>query len=524
MSLSLFLESWKMSIQSVHFLLFLPLAAGAYFLLPRGLRRGWLLLASLYFYFFAAPRYLPVLLCGILFSYVAARGIAAANSQQAKRVWLLFGIAGLALALTFFKYNTFFESMLSPAFSAMGVDYNGGYFVTASAVGISFYTFMAIGYLIDLYRGDVPLEKSLVGHALFLSFFPSVTSGPIARAGDVMPQLSDISRAFSAQNWADGLRLMAVGFFKKLAVADLLAIFVNGVYSDLPAYSGFTLTAAAVLFALQLYFDFSGYTDIALGAALLFGIRLKQNFNTPFFATNYSGFWSRWHISLSTWLQDYIFMPLVWSRWTEKIPVLGKKVSKPPMLSPIAAVFLVSGLWHGDTLCFLVWGALQAVFRIGEELLHRRLGKPKKNPSFWLRFGKTAVVLVLWVESLVFFKVGFQGGGVGEACAALLRQFTGWSLAGSWQAFYASFAAVFFDRSFLVAAVLAFLCFGTALALWADWMQCFRLKGMHPAEGLLLLRPSLRWALYFLLVLGSFAGFIAGSGGFGGPSFVYGGF
>ncbi len=524
MSFSLLLESWKMSFPSVHFLLFLPLAAGAYFLLPAKLRRGWLLFCSLYFYFFAAPRYLPVLLCGMLFSYAAARGIAAASSQGARRGWLLLGVLGLVAALSFFKYNAFYESLLSPAFSALGVDFNGSYFVTAYAVGVSFYTFMAIGYLIDLYRGDVPLEKSLVGHALFLSFFPAVSSGPISRAGELMPQLNDGTRRFSAESWAAGLRLMAVGFFKKLAVADLLAIYVDSIYGDLAAHSGLSLGLAAVLYALQLYFDFSGYTDIALGAARLFGIKLKQNFNTPFFATNYSGFWSRWHISLSSWLQDYIFTPLVWSRWTEKIPLLGKRVTKPPMLSPILVVFLVSGLWHGDTLCFLVWGGLQAVFRVGEELLHRRLGKPRKHPPLWQRFGKTALVLVLWVESLVFFRVGAGGGSVAEAASALVRQFTGWAWAESWQGFYASYAAVFFGKGALVGAALAFMAACTLFALWADWMQCFRLKGLHPAEGLLLLRPAGRWVLYFLLVLGSFAGFLAGSGGFGGGNFLYGGF
>ncbi len=519
------LESWKMSFQSVHFLLFLPIAAGAYFVLPARLRRLWLLVASYYFYFFAAPRYLPVLLCGTLFSYGAARGIAAAKSQRSKRVFLLLGVLGLVAALSFFKYNAAYEALLQPVFTALGQQYNGGYFVTALALGISFYTFMALGYLIDLYRGDVELEKSLLGHALFLGFFPSVTSGPISRAGDLMPQLRDTSRRFSAQNWADGLRLMAVGFFKKLAVADTLALFVNAVYGDLAAYSGLTLSLAAAGFALQLYFDFSGYTDIALGVAQLFGIKLKQNFNTPFFATNYSGFWARWHISLSSWLQDYIFTPLVWSRWTEKIPYFGKKVTKPPMLSPIAAVFIVSGLWHGDTLCFLVWGVLQAAFRIGEELLHRRLGKPKKHPPFWQRFGKTALVLVLWVESLVFFRVGISPGGqVGEAASALWRQFGGWSLSQTGRDIFASIAAGFYGKGFMVALFLAFSLTCTAFALWADWMQCFRLKGLHPAQGLSLLRPAPRWALYFVLVLCGFAGFIAGSGGFGGASFLYGGF
>ncbi|MDL2252528.1 hypothetical protein LJC49_00440 [Ruminococcaceae bacterium OttesenSCG-928-I18] len=515
-----------MSFQSVHFLLFLPLVAGAYFVLPAGFRRFWLLLASYYFYFFAAPKYLPVLLCGTVFSYIAAWRIDVASSRRGKRGWLAFGVAGLVLALSFFKYNGLYARLLVPLFAAMGMDYSGDYFVTAAALGISFYTFMALGYLIDLYRGDVPREKSLLGHALFLGFFPAITSGPISRAGDLMPQLRDTSRRFSAQGWADGLRLMAVGFFKKLAVADTLALFVNAVYRDLLSYSGLTLTLAAVGYALQLYFDFSGYTDIALGAAALFGIKLRQNFNTPYFATNFSGFWARWHITLSTWLQDYIFTPLVWSRWTEKIPFLGRKVTKPPVLSSLAVVFLVSGLWHGDTLCFLFWGALMALYRIGEELLHRWVGKPKKHPSALVRAGKTAVVFLLWVESLVFFRIGTPdvSGSVIDAFSAIGRQFRPWSLTQTGTDLFEAVAEGFYGKGFMVALFLVFSLFCLALALWADWMQCFRLGGKHPAEGLKLLHPAVRWAFYFVLVLCCFAGFIAGSGGFGGTNFLYGGF
>ncbi len=525
MSVSPVLESFKMSFQSVHFLLFLPLAAGVFYVLPLGVRRIWLLLVSYYFYFFAAPTYLPILLCASLFSYAAARGIAAADTQRGKRCFLGLGLLGLLLALSFFKYNAVYEGLLAPLVSAVGVEYNAGYFSTAAALGISFFTFMAVGYLVDLYRGDVPLEKSFIGHALFLGFFPAVTSGPISRAADLMPQLQDVNRRFEANNWQEGLRIAAGGFFKKLAVADTLALFVNTVYADLAAYSGLTLSLAAVLFAIQLYFDFSGYTDIALGAALLFGIRLKPNFNTPFYATNFSGFWARWHMSLSSFLQDYVFMPLVWSRWPEKLPILGKKVEKPPMLSSIALVFLISGIWHGDTLCFVVWGLLQAAFRIGEEGLHRFVGKPKKRLPKWQRVGKTAVVLVLWVESLVFFRVGLSpGGSVAEAASALLRQFSGVSLAETVQVLYDSVAPLFYGYGGLVAVFFVFTGLCTAFALYADWIQCFRLKGQPWQQGLLRLRPSLRWLVYYGLVLCAFAGFIMGSGGFGGASFLYGGF
>ncbi len=533
MQIELILESWKMSFQSVHFLLFLPLAAGAYFLLPGRARPVWLLLASYYFYFFAAPKYLVVLVFATALSYLLARGIAAAKSAGAKRGRMLVSVAAMLLLLSFFKYNGFFEALLTPLFAFFGADYHGGYFVTAAALGIGFYILSAVGYLVDLARGDVPLQRNFIIHALFLGFFPSVVSGPINRAGDLMPQLADTTRRFDAAGAANGLRLMAIGFFKKLAVADTLAVYANYIYDDLPAHSGLSLTLAAFTFMLQLYFDFSGYTDIALGTAGILGIRLPQNFNTPYFSTNFSQFRARWHISLSAFLQDYVFTPLVWGRWTEKLPIVGKKVQNPPVLSSLVVVFLASGLWHGDTLCYVVWGLFQAAFRIGEELLHRRFGKPKKKPSFWQRAGKTAVVLVLWMESLVFFKVGMmrgdelkgiEPGTVGMAFSALARQFSGISLRQTATDIYTAVAKGFFDKPYMVAMFILFVVICVAVAIWADWVQCFRLKGESLATGLLRLSPAKRWCVYYFIVLCCFAAFLAQNGGFDSASFLYGGY
>ncbi len=524
-SLQSITTGWEMSFPAVHFLLFLPVAVGAYFLFPPRFRRAWLLLCSYYFYFFAAPKYLIVLINATCFTYLAGRLLGRVRSLAAKRVSLAAGIVGLVAGLSLFKYSGPLADVLTPFFARINIDYHGGFFVTAAAVGISFYTFTAIGYLIDTYRGDIPAEKNLLTFALFLGFFPSVISGPISRAGDLIPQLNDTTRRFNPQTAADALRLMAIGFFKKLAVADTLAVFTGAIYDNLPAYSGLTLTYAAVAFALQLYFDFSGYSDIALGTAQLLGIRLPQNFNTPYFSTNFSGLWARWHMSLSSWLQDYIFTPLVWSRWPEKLPIIGKRAKNPPVLSSLFLVFLVSGLWHGDTLCFIVWGLLQGVFRIGEELLHRVAGKPKKHPTLPSRIGKTAVVMVLWVESLVLFRVGMlPGGTLGTAASALWRQFTNLSLSQTWADIYSAVYTGFFSKNILVLAFIAFSFVCLAAALWADWAQCFKLKGASLATGLAALRPRLRWTVYFLLVLGCFAAFLAQSGGFGGASFLYGGF
>lgn len=236
-------------------------------------------------------------------------------------------------------------------------------------------------------------------------------------------------------------------------------------------------------------------------------------------------------MSLSSWLQDYIFTPLVWSRWTEKLPFIGKKVQKPPVLTSIIIVFMVSGIWHGDTLCFVVWGALQAAYRVGEELLHRFVGKPKKKPPLASRIGKNVVVLVLWVQSLVFFRVGMipatdttRAGTVGDAFSALLRQFAGFNLAQAGQDFFVAIQNGFYNDKRIAAAFVLFMVVCTAFALWADWYQCFKLNGKSLVIGMQQMKAAPRWGLYIGLILACFAAFIAVSGGFGGSSFLYGGF
>lgn len=511
------LNSWKISFQSAHFFLFLPLVTAVYFLLPQKARRFWLLFTSYYFYFFSAPSYLPVLMGGTLYTYIIGLLLGRLQNKAAKNTTFWLGIIGLVGTLSLFKYSSFYGSVF-------GAGFPQDYFITAKAMGISFYTFTALGYLIDTWRGDCKPERNFLSFALFLGFFANITSGPITRAGDMLPQINNTAKRFSAQNTADALRLMLVGFFKKLAVADMLGVYVDTVYTPglLGEYRGFTLLLAAVLFMLQLYFDFSGYTDIALGAAQMVGITLPPNFKNPYFATNFSGFWQRWHISLSNWLQDYIFTPLVWSRWTEKLPLIGKKITKPPVLTSLAIVFLLSGIWHGDTASYAVWGALMAAYRIGEELLHRHLGKPQKKPPLQLRVAKNAAVLALWCFSLVFFRVGMMGsdGHVGDAFAAIAHAVQGFSLTGTWQVLYNAFANAFFNKPFIVYGIMGFTAACTAFAVWADWAQCFKLKGKSLVTGMQQLHKPLRWVLYYAMLLCCFAAFIAQSG----ESFLYGGY
>ena len=314
-----------------------------------------------------------------------------------------------------------------------------------------------------------------------------------------------------------------MGYFKWLAVANVLGLFTNVVFSDVRAYSGGILMLSAMVYALQLYFEFSGYSDIALAGGSILDIELPVNFNTPYFATNFSGFWSRWHISLSNWLQDYIFMPLVWSGWQTKLPVLGNKLHNPPVLTSLFCVFLFSGFWHGNTWPFVVWGLLQAVYRIGEELLHR-WRRPKKRPPLPLRIFKTAGVFILWSASLVFFRIGLvEGGTISDALYVLSAQFTGLFRAEFIADILAVTAAGFYSKTIMVYAYFAFVLLVLSLGIYMDWKQCFCLKGRHISTVLFTHAAPLRWAQYWGFTALILAAFIMQSGGFGGmgPTYAY---
>ena len=219
-------------------------------------------------------------------------------------------------------------------------------------VGISFYTFQSLAYVIDVYRGEIEAQKHLGIYALFISFFPQLVAGPIERSKNLLPQFLEV-HTFNERDASDGIRIMAVGFFKKLVVADTLSYYVNYVYNDLSIQHGLSLIVATVLFAFQIYCDFSGYSDIAVGAARILGFRLMKNFDSPYLSHSIKEYWRRWHISLSTWFSDYVYIPLG-----------GNRVKLPRYYFNLFFTFLVSGLWHGANWTFIVWGALHGFYRI----------------------------------------------------------------------------------------------------------------------------------------------------------------
>ena len=427
-----------MSLQSFGFFGFLLVVAAVYLHLPQRWQSAFLLAASWVFYALAMPSMLPVTIAIAVFTYLCGRGMTAREGAR-KTAFLRIGVVGLLAILAFFKYNGAFAS-------------DGGWQAVAMPLGISFYSFAAISYLIDAARGDCEVEKNFIDCALFLNFFATVTQGPICRAGALLPQFKKEHR-FAAARTVRALRLMALGLFKLVAVSDVLGLLVDEVFPNYRSYGGPMLVLAAVFYTFQLYFNFSGYSEVARAVGLLLGLELPENFKTPFFATNFSGFWSRWHISFSSWLQDYLFMPLAWA---DVSGLTGGKISRLPAEFCVFTVFFVSGFWHGNTLPFVVWGLLQASYRLGEELLHRRLGKPKKKAPARVLWVKRAGVFVLWCVSMVFFRVGSSPAAapltVGDAFAYLGRCFMGWGPARFASELYAAASGGFYANAIMVAA------------------------------------------------------------------------
>ena len=342
-----------MTFNSIDFFIFLPIVFGLYWFAARNsikLQNFILLLASYVFYAFWDWRFLFLILFSSLADYFIGLGLSRTEKIQ-KRKYLLAGSIIINLGfLGFFKYYNFFAESFSDAFSLMGHPMRVSSLSIILPVGISFYTFQTLSYSIDLYKKKISHEKNVINFLTFVSFFPQLVAGPIERASNLLPQFNK-KRYFSYGNAVDGSRQILWGLFKKIVIADGCAVSVNLIFSNYEQYSGSTLLLGAILFSFQIYCDFSGYSDIAIGTARLFGIDLMQNFASPYFSRNMAEFWRRWHISLSTWFRDYLYIPLG-----------GSKVKTFKNILNVFAIFIVSGLWHGANWTFLAWGFLHALY------------------------------------------------------------------------------------------------------------------------------------------------------------------
>ena len=383
-----------MIFNSLAYLIFFPVVITCYFILPFKLRWFFLLAASYYFFMSWKIDLIYLILLTTVISYICAILIERTENIERKRIFLTAALVSCLGVLFFFKYFNFLSLSFSNFLNLFGTGMPGYTLDLILPIGISFYTFQTLSYVIDVYRGKVMAERHFGYYALFVSFFPQLVAGPIERPENLLPQLRKAHKP-DALEFNEGLRIIIRGFFKKIIVADLSAGFVNSVFNYPEDAVGVTVITASLLFAVQIYGDFSGYTDIAVGCARMMGIKMTQNFNLPYSAKSIREFWSRWHISLSSWFRDYLYIPLG-----------GNRCSAPRHLANIFTVFLVSGLWHGAEWTFVIWGALHGLYQIigyltrniRERLCY--LFNINKNGGFagvWQSFFTFILVLFAWI-------------------------------------------------------------------------------------------------------------------------------
>ncbi|GAB4412497.1 MAG: MBOAT family protein [Bacteroidia bacterium] len=365
-----------MHFHSLVFAVFLPLVfAGYWGLRSLRLRHAWLLAASYVFYGWWDWRFLGLIVLSSAVDYVAGQQLARASRRGVRRAWLAASLAINLGALAFFKYCNFFIASLEATLQAAGIGVGLGMLPIILPVGISFYTFQTLSYTIDIYRGQLQPSRDPLAFFAYVAFFPQLVAGPIERAARMLPQFGQLHR-FDRQQAVQGLRLMLYGFFKKIVIADNLARWVDPTYAAPEQYPGLPLLLATLGFAVQIYADFSAYSDIATGCARLFGFELMRNFHAPYGARSLRDFWARWHISLSTWFRDYVYIPLGGNRRRR----LRNTVN-------LLLTFGLSGLWHGASWGFVVWGLIHGLAYAVE----RTRGRPSG------RVGTLLIVVAAWV-------------------------------------------------------------------------------------------------------------------------------
>lgn len=313
-----------------------------------------LLIASYYFYMCWQPKYALILLCSTIITYLGASII---SRGIQRKVVLVAAISLNLFVLFFFKYFNFVAEIITTSLSTLNIKIEITGFDILLPVGISFYIFQALGYLIDVYRGETKAEKDFITYSLFVSFFPQLVAGPIERSKNLLKQFHE-DRPFNEEFAISGFKLMLWGYFLKLCVADRCGLYVDPVFNNLDNHEGMSTLIAAVLFSFQIYGDFAGYTFIAIGCSRILGYDLNENFRRPYFSSSITEFWHRWHISLSSWLRDYIYFPLG-----------GSRTTKAKTYRNIIITFLISGIWHGANWTFIVWGAIHGIIQCIERFV-----------------------------------------------------------------------------------------------------------------------------------------------------------
>ncbi|MFT3932961.1 MAG: MBOAT family O-acyltransferase [Chitinophagaceae bacterium] len=383
-----------MLFNSVEFVIFYILVTTLYFLLPYAFRWVLLLAASCYFYMAFVPIYILILGFTIVIDYFAGIYIEKAQNKRKRKLLLTASLVANIGILAVFKYFNFINLNLTFLFEKFNYHNPIPYLAILLPIGLSFHTFQAMSYTIEVYRGNQKAEKHFGIYSLYVMFYPQLVAGPIERPQNILHQMHT-KHPFNYDLMVSGLKLMLWGFFKKLVIADRLSLYVNSVFNNPELHNGTSIAIAAFFFAIQIYCDFSGYSDIAIGCAKTMGFDLMKNFNRPYFATNIQDFWRRWHISLSTWFRDYLYIPLG-----------GSKTSTARRYLNLFIIFLVSGLWHGANYTYIIWGALHGFYSVVYIIIKPYLRKTPQNEfaARVMRIGNIAITITLVTFAWIFFR------------------------------------------------------------------------------------------------------------------------
>ena len=408
-----------MQFNSIDFLVFFPAVVLIYWIIPKKVRYLWLLVASYYFYMSWNASYALLIGASTLITYVCGLLVEWIGTHEEKG-WSVAGKLVVAVGflsnlgiLFFYKYFDFFLTNLNVVLEHFQKKTLTSSLEVLLPVGISFYTFQALGYLVDVYRKEIAAEKNPLRYALFVSFFPQLVAGPIERSGNLLKQIREVpyKKTFEYHRIVNGLILMLYGFFLKMVLADRIAIVADYAFDHYYSLGSAELVTGAVAFAIQIYCDFGSYSLIAIGAAQVMGFTLMENFNTPYFATSIKDFWRRWHISLSTWFRDYLYIPLG-----------GNRKGKVRKYCNLMLTFLASGLWHGAAWTYVIWGGLHGLYQIIGDLLHPVRKKiveifDVRTDCISFKLTQIAFTFVLTTFAWIFFRAD----NLGQACVYISR-------------------------------------------------------------------------------------------------------
>ncbi len=462
-----------MLFNSIEYLIFFPIVIFFYFLLPHKIKWAFLLAASYYFYMCWKIEYILLIIISTLIDYYAALQMAKHKKNKRRRTkFLILSLCSNLGILFGFKYFNFFNNSVHDLFNHFNIFYNVPVFDVLLPVGISFYTFQTLSYTIDVYNGKKIPERHLGYFALYVSFFPQLVAGPIERSNRLLPQFYKESK-FNYEDVVHGLRLMLWGFFKKVVIADRLAYFVNTVYNSPSDFYGFQLIIATVFFAFQIFCDFSGYSDIAIGTARIMGYRLMNNFDRPYSSQFIAEFWKRWHISLSTWFRDYLYIPLG-----------GNRVTKWRWYYNLLITFIISGLWHGANWTFIAWGLIHGIYLILgivtdnlRNTINKKIGLIKfpNTLKYWRKLKTFSLVVFAWIF--------FRANNIDDAFTILKNVFTFNN---------ESFNLSFVNKGELVISIV--------LIVFLEMIHF--LQKDYDFNTFMKMKPQLmRWAIYIFLIL-----------------------